>query len=206
MYAVSGRLIDRLGTRRGFGIFVATWSVGDLLHALARTALQFSFCRVLLGAAEPANFPAATKAVSEWFPMRERALAVGVFNSGTAIGACAAAPMVAWITLNLGWRYTFVAGAGLSAAWVILWFLTYRLPREHPRLSAEELSLIEDGASPPAKRAAVPLRRILAMPEAWGCILARILTDPLSCFFIFWMPKFLQQERGFDLAALGKYF
>jgi ACS family hexuronate transporter-like MFS transporter len=206
MYAVSGRLIDYLGTRRGFSLFVSLWSVGDLLHAFARTALQFLFCRVLLGAVEPANFPAGAKAVSEWFPMRERALAVGIFNSGTAIGACAAAPLVAWITLHLGWRYTFVAGAGLSAAWVVLWLLVYRLPREHPRLSAMELSLIEDGAAPPVPRSAVPLRRILAIREVWGCILVRMLMDPISYFCIFWMPKFLQQERGFDLGAIGRYY
>jgi ACS family hexuronate transporter-like MFS transporter len=206
MYAVSGRLIDRLGTRRGFGIFVSLWSVGDLLHALARTALQFSFCRVLLGAAEPANFPAATKAVSEWFPMRERAMAVGVFQAGTAIGACAAAPLTAWITLHWGWRYTFVVGAGLSAAWVVLWLLTYRLPRQHPRLSAEELRHIEEGSPPPVERTAVPLRRILGIREVWGCILVRMLMDPVSYFCIFWMPKFLQQERGFDLAAIGRYY
>jgi ACS family hexuronate transporter-like MFS transporter len=206
MYAVAGRLIDRIGTRRGLPIFVSIWSVANLLHAFARTVLQFSFCRILLGAAEPANFPAGVKAVSEWFPMRERTLAVGIFNSGTAIGACMAAPIVAWITLNLGWRYTFVAGTGLGVAWVILWLLCYRLPRQHPRLSAEELSLIEDSTPPPAERVVVPLRRILATREAWGCILARVLMDPISYFYMFWMPKFLQQERGFDLAAIGRYY
>jgi ACS family hexuronate transporter-like MFS transporter len=114
--------------------------------------------------------------------------------------------MVAWITLILGWRYTFVASAALSAAWVLLWLQAYRLPRQHPRLSAEELSLIEDGATPPAKQAATPLRRILRTREVWGCILVRILMDPISYFCIFWMPKFLQQERGFDLAAIGRYY
>src|SRR5580700_8679916 len=119
MYAVSGRLIDYLGTRRGFAIFVAAWSVVDLMHMFARTVGQFAVCRFFLGATEPANFPAGVKTVSEWFPLRERALAMGVFNSGTAIGAAIAAPMVAWVTLHFGWRYTFVVGAVLSVGWAI---------------------------------------------------------------------------------------
>jgi ACS family hexuronate transporter-like MFS transporter len=206
MYAVGGRLIDYLGTRRGFAFFVSFWSAADLLHAFARTVLQFSFCRFLLGAAEPVNFPAAVKAVSEWFPMRERALAVGIFNSGTAIGAGLAAPLVAWITLNLGWRYTFVAGAALSMCWVVLWLSAYRLPRQHPRICAEELALIEEDAQPRAEGETVPLGHILRIREAWGCILARLLTDPISYFFAFWMPQFLQRERGFNLADIGRYF
>ena len=210
MYAVSGRLIDYLGTRRGFAIFVSGWTMADVLHTFARTALQFSFCRFLLGAAEPANFPAGVKAVTEWFPVRERALAVGIFNSGTAVGAGIAAPLVAWITYHLGWRYTFLAGAALSTVWIIGWLLTYRLPQQHPWLSAEELTLIEErdqpDAPPPENPAPVSTWRILRMREAWGCIGARMLTDPISILFAFWMPKFLQQERGFTLADIGKYY
>ena len=205
MYAVSGRLIDLLGVRRGLSVFVGAWSLANLLHALARTALQFSFCRFLLGAAEPANFPAGVKAVSSWFPVRERALAVGIFNSGSALGAGLAAPMVAWITLAFGWRYAFVGGAALGAVWILLWQMTYREPQEHPRLGAEELRLIEEGKGAPQPEEPVSLRRILKMPEAWGCILARMLTDPISYLFIFWVPKFLQEERGFSLAAMGRY-
>jgi len=206
MNAVSGRLIDYLGTRRGLAIFVFAWSGVDALHALARTFLQLSACRFLLGATEAANFPAGVKAVAEWFPMRERALAVGIFNSGTAIGAAAAAPVVVWITLHFGWRYTFVAGSALSAVWLVAWLLCYRVPSQHPWLRKEELALIEKDAQPGARPAPVPMRRILATREVWGCILARVLTDPISFLFAFWMPKFLQQERGFDLAAIGKYF
>jgi len=207
MYAVSGRLIDLLGTRRGFAIFVAGWSVVDALHAFARTVLQFGFCRFLLGAAEPANFPAGVKAVSEWFPVRQRALAVGIFNSGTAVGAAVAAPLVAWIALAFGWRYTFAVGAAMSAAWTVLWLLVYRAPRRHPCLGPAELELIEEGsgdASAPGRP--VSIRRLLRLPETWGCIVARMLTDPISYFFAFWIPKFLQQERGFDLRAIGRYY
>ena len=206
MYAVSGRLIDYLGTRRGCAIFVAGWSVVDMMHMFARTVGQFAVCRFFLGATEPANFPAGVKAVSEWFPMRERALAVGIFNSGTAIGAAFAAPMVAWVTLNLGWRYTFIVGAVLSIIWVIIWLLFYRVPQEHPWVTPEELKLIEENQPVRISSKAVPILEILKTREAWGCILARMLTDPISYFFAFWMPKFLQQERGFDLAAIGKYY
>ena len=210
MYAVSGRLIDYLGTRRGLALFVSGWTVADVLHAFARTALQFSFCRFLLGAAEPANFPAGVKAVSEWFPVRERALAVGIFNSGTAIGAAIAAPLVAWITYHLGWRYIFIVGAALSATWVVFWLFNYRLPQQHPRLTAEELALIEERAQPatppPEKPAPVSTWRILRMRAAWGCIIARMLTDPISILFAFWMPKFLMKERGFTLADIGNYY
>jgi ACS family hexuronate transporter-like MFS transporter len=206
MNAVSGRLIDYFGTRRGFALFAGAWSVAHALHAFAGTMAQFAFCRVLLGAAEPANFPAGVKVVSEWFPVRERALAVGVFNAGTAIGAALAAPLVAWIALQFGWRYTFIVGAVLGAIWVCVWLLVYRVPQEHPWLTADELRLIEDNQPAGAQPRTVSTLRLLRMRETWGCMLARVFTDPISVFFAFWMPKFLQQERGFDLAAIGKYY
>ena len=208
MYAVSGRLVDWLGTRQSFLIFVSGWSVANALHAFARTAAQFSAVRFLLGAMEPANFPGGVKAATEWFPMRERALAVGIFNAGTTLGSALAAPIITWIALTWGWRYAFVFGGALGLVWVAVWAIFYRLPRDHPWIGAEELKLIEadrpaltaDGRAP-----RVSMGRLLAMRETWGCIVARAMTDPISYFFFFWIPKFLQQERGFDLAAIGKY-
>ena len=206
MYAVSGRLIDVFGTRRSFMIFVSAWSVANMLHALAYTALQFSFFRFLLGAAEPANFPAGVKAVSEWFPMRERALAVGIFNAGTAIGAALAAPVVSLIALTLGWRYAFVVTGALGFVWVAVWAVFYRLPQDHPRLSAAERELIlADSKTEEGGGELVPIRSLLGMRETWGCIAARVFIDPITYFLIFWVPKYLQQERGFDLADVGKY-
>jgi ACS family hexuronate transporter-like MFS transporter len=206
MYAVSGRLVDLLGTRRSFIVFVSSWSVANMLHALARTTLQLSFFRFLLGAAEPANFPGGVKAVSEWFPMRERALAVGVFNAGTAIGGALAVPVVSFIALAFGWRYAFAVTGGLGFLWVFAWARFYRLPAEHPRLGEAERDLIGgDAAAEQAPRELVPISRLLRMPEAWGCILARVLTDPISYFLNFWIPKYLQAERGFSLADIGRY-
>jgi ACS family hexuronate transporter-like MFS transporter len=208
MYAVAGRLVDALGTRRSFLIFVSAWSVANMLHGLARTALQLSFFRFLLGAAEPANFPAGLKAVSEWFPMRERALAVGIFNAGTAVGGAFAVPVVSFIALRWGWRWAFVGTGALGFAWVAAWALLYRLPQDHPRLGAAERALIfGEGSSggEPRIEPTVSVRQVLRMRAAWGCILARALTDPISYFLNFWIPKYLQAERGFTLAALGRY-
>jgi len=208
MYAVAGRLVDALGTRRSFLVFVSGWSVANMLHGLARTALQLSLFRFLLGAAEPANFPAGLKAVSEWFPMRERALAVGIFNAGTAVGGAFAVPVVSFIALRWGWRWAFVGTGALGFAWVLAWAFFYRLPQDHPRLGAAERALIlGDGAKSgePPNPPPVSVRQVLRMREAWGCILARALTDPISYFLNFWIPKYLQAERGFTLAALGRY-
>src|SRR5262245_12024709 len=207
MYAVSGKLIDIVGTRRGFMIFVSGWSIANMLHAFANSALQFRIFRSLLGAAEPANFPAGVKAVSEWFPMHERALAVGIFNAGTALGSSLAVPLVSWIALTWGVRYAFVATGAVGFLWVIVLTLFYRLPQDHPRLSESERKLIlSDPKSEEAdKQEPVSVGRLLRMRETWGCIFARVLTDPISYFLFFWTPKYFQQERGFNLADVGVY-
>lgn len=205
MYAVSGRLVDWLGTRKSFTIFVSGWSVATLLHFFARTPFHFSVCRFLLGATEPANFPAGVKGVAEWFPLRERALAVGIFNAGTAVGSALAAPLVVWISLTWGWRYAFIVTGGLGFVWVIAWLLFYRSPQDHPRLGDEEKAHILDGQEPAGDTPMVPWSKILRSRAVWGCVAARMLTDPISYFFVFWTPKYLQQAQGFDLADVGRY-
>ncbi|MCF3649412.1 MFS transporter [Synoicihabitans lomoniglobus] len=206
MYAVCGRLVDVLGSRWSFLIFVTGWSLSNMAHAFARTAAQFSVCRFFLGATEPASFPGGLRAVTEWFPLRERAVAVGIFNAGTAIGAGIAAPLVSWIALSWGWRWAFIVGGALGLVWVVIWAFCYRLPRQHPWLKEAELAHIEsDGDRTEVEPKAVPIPTLLKDRRAWGCFAARMLTDPISYFFIFWTPKFLQQERGFDLSDIGKY-
>jgi ACS family hexuronate transporter-like MFS transporter len=204
MYAVGGRLVDLLGTRRGLLLFASGWSAVSMLHALARSAAQLSVFRVLLGVTEAANIPAGVKAVTEWFPIRERALAIGIFNSGTAIGAAMAAPVVSAVALGLGWRAAFVVTGAVGFVWVAAWAAFYQLPHRHRRLAAAERALIEadEIAGAPAR---VPLSRLLAMRETWGCIAARLLTDPISYFLAFWVPKYLQDERGFTLAQNGMF-
>lgn len=206
MYAVSGKLIDLLGTRRGFLIFVSGWSVANMLHALANSVTQFRVFRLLLGATEPANFPGGVKAVSEWFPVRERALGVGIFNAGTALGSALAVPLVSWIALAWGWRFAFVLTGAIGFIWVGVWAKSYRLPLAHPRLSDAERALIaSDAESEEENQKPVSIRRLLSLPESWGCILARMLTDPISYFLFFWTPKYFQQERRFNLQAVGLY-
>jgi MFS transporter, ACS family, hexuronate transporter len=206
MYAVSGRLVDTIGTRSAFAIFVTSWSITNALHALAYTALQFSFFRFLLGVTEAANFPAGVKAVSEWFPMKDRALATGIFNAGASIGAALAAPVASFIALTWGWRYAFVVTGLLGFVWVVAWLILYHSPKTHPRLSELERSLILSDVTPSNRvESKIPLRTILSLRETWGCILVRVVTDPITYFLIFWVPKYLQQEQGFNLADLGKY-
>ncbi len=206
MYAVGGRIVDWLGTRRGLMLFATGWSIANMLHALARSLPQLAFFRALLGVTEAANIPAGVKAVSEWFPLKERALAVGIFNAGTAIGGAAAVPIVTTITLYLGWRAAFVVTGALGLVWVALWAAFYQSPLRHTRLGQAERALIlagqtgEDAGGPP-----VSVRRLLGMRETWGCILARVLTDPISYFLNFWIPQYLQDERGFTLTDLLKF-
>jgi ACS family hexuronate transporter-like MFS transporter len=204
-YFFSGYIVDRLGTRRSFLFFVSGWSSANMLHVFARSIGGLAACRGMLAVMEPANFPAGLKAVSEWFPMRERALAVGLFNSGTAFGNALAVPVAAFFTLRYGWRSAFIFTGALGFLWVIAWAMVYRRPQEHPRISPGELELIEAGQPPddgPRARK-VPILEILRRREAWGCMLARMLTDPISYFLFFWTPKYLENERGFNLKQMG---
>lgn len=206
MYAVSGRVIDIIGTRRGFVLFVAGWSLANMLHVFATTVAQFSFFRLLLGVFEPGSFTGGVRAVSEWFPMRDRALAIGIFNAGTAVGSMAAAPVVSFIAMQWGWRAAFVATGLLGFVWVAAWWVLYKLPKDHPRLSAEERTLItQDNHDNAGNEHAVPLGRLLRMRETWGCILVRALTDPISYFLLFWIPLYFQKRHGFDLKQLGMF-
>ncbi|HVU28438.1 MAG TPA: MFS transporter [Verrucomicrobiae bacterium] len=204
-YLFSGYIVDRLGTRRSFITFVSGWSAANMLHAFVKNFVGLALCRGLLAVMEPANFPAGLKAVSEWFPMRERALAVGIFNSGTAFGNALAVPVTAFITLRYGWQSAFVLTGILGFIWVIAWALIYRSPGEHLRLGKEELALIEAEQTEEeiTDTKKISILRILRMREVWGCMLARLLTDPVSYFLFFWIPKYLENERGFDLKQVG---
>jgi ACS family hexuronate transporter-like MFS transporter len=206
MYAVSGRIIDYIGTRRGFVLFVSGWSVANMLHVLASTVGQFSFFRFLLGVFEPGSFTGGVRAVSEWFPMRDRALAIGVFNAGTAVGSMASAPIVSFIAVKWGWRAAFLVTGALGFVWVAAWWFLFRQPKDHPRLSEEERRLIlADQSGDAASEQPVPLLRLLRMREAWGCMLVRALTDPISYFLLFWIPLYFQKRHGFELKDIGMF-
>ncbi|MGE0454502.1 MAG: MFS transporter [Vicinamibacteria bacterium] len=201
---VSGRLYDVIGTRLGFVFSIVVWSLAALAHATARSAASFGIFRAALGFGEAGNWPGAAKAVGEWFPVRERALGMGIFNTGAAVGGALSPPIIAWLALNWGWRMTFVLTGALGFLWLGLWLLLYRTPAEHPWITEEERSLILDGA--PAKPAAAPrpsLRLLLRHRQTWSVVMGRFITDPIWWLYIFWLPSYLQEARGFSLQQVG---
>ena len=202
MYLVGGWVVDRIGTRRSFLLFASAWSLATMAHGLASSVRGFQAARLLLGAVQPVNFPAGVRAAAEWFPMRERALAIGIFNSGTALGSTLAVPIVSAVALLAGWRWAFAIVGASGFLWVAAWALLYRLPTDHPRLGETERRLIDEGRE---KRGGRPprLAALAQMRETWGCVAARAFTDPITYFLTFWVPLYLQQERGFSLARLG---
>jgi ACS family hexuronate transporter-like MFS transporter len=195
-----GAIIDRIGTRVGYAIAMAIWSLAAMGHALARGALGFGAARFTLGLGEAGNFPSAVKTVAEWFPRKERALATGVFNAGSNIGAIIAPLTVPWIAIHYGWRAAFIATGLCGAPWVLVWLLAYRPPKEHPRLSKTELNYIESDSE---REARISWLSLLAHRQAWGYMIAKGLTDPIWWFFLYWLPKFLHSQHGLSLGELG---
>ncbi len=197
----AGAVIDRLGTRLGYALAICIWSLAAMSHALVRTALGFALARFLLGLGEAGNFPAAIKTVAEWFPRRERALATGVFNAGSNIGAILAPLIVPLIAVRWGWQYAFLFTGVLSAAWLAIWLKGYRSPSQHAGVSPEELAYIR--SDPPESTAKIPWARLLEHRQTWAFAAAKFMTDPIWWFFLFWLPKFLNSEYGLTLTALG---
>ncbi|GAB3516141.1 MFS transporter [Pseudoxanthomonas daejeonensis] len=197
----AGAIIDRLGTRIGYAIAIAVWSVAAMSHALAATVGGFILARFFLGLGEAGNFPAAIKTVAEWFPRRERALATGIFNSGSNIGAIVAPLMVPVVAVAWGWQAAFLVTGVLSATWLVVWLLWYRAPERQPHVSAAELQWIR--SDPPEAVVRVPWSQIVRHRQAWAFVAAKFLTDPIWWFFLFWLPKFLHSEYGLTLTGLG---
>jgi ACS family hexuronate transporter-like MFS transporter len=196
-----GRLMDRVGVRRGFAAAVTTWSIAAVSHALVSTVTGFSAARAFLGLGESGNFPGANKAVAEWFPKKERALAFGLFNSGSNVGVVAAALLVPWIALTLGWRWAFVVTATLDLLWLAVWLLVYRDPGRNRRVSDAELAYIRsDPADPPGR---TPWWRLLGYRQTWAFIVGKGLTDPVWLFYLFWLPKFLDTNWSVRLSRLA---
>ncbi len=202
MYLVSGILVDRWGTRRALAAFMVWWSVSNMLHAFARTAAGLGMFRILLGIGEPGNFMASARAASEWYPPRERAFLNGLANAGAAVGAVLAAPLIVWLYQWLGWRAMFVATGCLGLVWLAAWLALYHLPEKHPLITGAELRLIrEPGAETPAVR--VRWIDLLRFPQTWGLFWSRFLSDPVWWFYLFWLPKYLAEQRGFTMAEIG---
>jgi MFS transporter, ACS family, hexuronate transporter len=196
----AGRLIDKLGTKIGYALATALWSVAAVCHAFARGTLGFAIARVFLGVTESGNFPAAIKATAEWFPKKERALATGIFNSGSNIGAIAAPLSVPLIADAWGWQWAFIITGAIGFIWLILWFIYYEVPRKQKRLSEAELIFIEsdkeDVAVAPGEDAKPKLGwgKLLTYRQTWAFALGKFLTDPVWWFYLFWLPDFLRKE------------
>jgi ACS family hexuronate transporter-like MFS transporter len=197
----AGAVIDRLGTRIGYALAISVWSIAAMSHALVRTVLGFGAARFLLGLGEAGNFPAAIKTVAEWFPQRERALATGIFNAGTNIGAIIAALMVPLVAGAWGWRYAFLVTGVLSALWLVFWLTVYRPPAQHSALSSAELAYIQ--TDPAESAAKIPWTQLFRYRQTWAFVVAKFMTDPIWWFFVFWLPKYLNAEYGLTLTSLG---
>ncbi|PZN33871.1 MAG: MFS transporter [Proteobacteria bacterium] len=197
----AGAVIDRLGTRVGYALAISVWALAAMSHSLAVSALGFAIARFVLGLGEAGNFPAAIKTVAEWFPRRERALATGIFNSGSNIGAIVAPLTAPIIAVTWGWQAAFLFTGLLSAAWLITWLATYRTPERHPALTAAELAYIRSDPQEPTTR--IPWAQLLRHRQTWAFVAAKFMTDPIWWFFLFWLPKFLNAEYGLTLTQLG---
>jgi ACS family hexuronate transporter-like MFS transporter len=206
MYAGGGALIDWLGTRRGFVVIMIWWSLACAGHGLAQGFGSLALSRFLLGVGEGGGFPAATKAVAEWFPARERSTAMGIINAGTAVGAVLAPPLLAAIILTASWRWAFMVCGLAGLAWTVWWAREYYPPAQHRSLSpAERETIAEVFAAPAANEPAMPWTSLLRIRAVWGLVLAKFLTDGAWYFYLFWLPKYLYDARGFDVKQVGYY-
>ncbi|MEL6183692.1 MAG: MFS transporter [Myxococcota bacterium] len=205
--SLSGRLYDIIGTRAGFVVSIAVWSAAVALHALARGVASFSAFRVLLGLGEAGNWPGAVKSNAEWFPVKERALAQGIFNSGASVGSIISPILIALLYVQLGWQVTFVLLGGLGVLWIIPWLVVNRAgPEAHPWITAEERALIM--AEAPATSDSGPRRSVLELlstRRAWAVLASRFFLDPIWWLFVFWLPIYLSERFGFDIKQIGLF-
>ena len=199
---VVGRLMDRVGARWGMGLAIGFWSLAATVHAGASSVMQFAMARFALGLGESGGFPGAIKAVSEWFPKRERALATGIFNAGSNVGALLTPIVVPILVLTVGWRAAFIVTGLSGLALMAVWFFVYRRPQEHPKVSAEELAWIESDA-PDEPGGQMTWLQALKRREAWAFIVGKFLTDPVWWLFLFWLPDFFAKTYDLNLLTFG---
>ncbi|MDA3881502.1 MAG: MFS transporter [Prolixibacteraceae bacterium] len=198
----TGTILDRIGTKKGFSIAIVLWSLAGMVHAAARTVFGFAASRFLLGIGASGNFPASIKTVAEWFPKKERALATGVFNSGTNVGAILTPLLVPLIALNWGWKWAFISTGALGFIWLAFWLYFYVRPEKNNKLTISEREyILQDSNEPEQKR--IPWKKIIRHRQTLGICLARFVTDPIWWFFLYWLPKFLYSNYGIDLTNIG---
>jgi ACS family hexuronate transporter-like MFS transporter len=195
----AGRLTDRLGTRLGFALAIVVWSFAAMSPGAATSVLTFAIAMFFLGLGEAANFPACIKTVAEWFPRKERALAAGIFNSGANVGALVVPILVVFFKELVGWRGVFVLTGATGFVWLAFWLWLYRKPEEHPAIAPAELAHILSDRE--AGSSSVPWKRIVPSKETWAFALAKMLTDPIWWFYLFWLPTYLQTTFHLDIRA-----
>ncbi|HEX6730547.1 MAG TPA: MFS transporter, partial [Pyrinomonadaceae bacterium] len=200
---LSGKLYDRIGTRRGFTLSILVWSIAASAHAFARGLASLSFFRFVLGLGEAGNWPGAAKVIAEWFPARERGFAMGIFNSGVCIGSIIAPPLIVWLQLQFGWQTVFLVTGGLGFIWLALWLKFYETPQRHRAITAEEYSLIQQDRPPAAEGLVIRWHKLLEYRQVWAIVLARFLTDPVWWLYLTWLPLYLYNVRGFSLKQIG---
>jgi ACS family hexuronate transporter-like MFS transporter len=197
-----GNLIDRVGTKVGYAISVVIWSIAAMAHAMARTTGGFIIARTSLGLGEGGNFPAAVKAVAEWFPKRERAFATGIFNSGTNVAAMIGPPLIAWIYSSYGWQEAFIWTGALGFFWLILWWIYFDVPEKQKRVGKAELNyILSDAPDHATDGARIGWRKILGYRQTWSFVLGKMMTDPVWWFYLFWIPSFFNTTYGLDLKS-----
>ena len=211
---LSGKLYDRVGTRLGFTFSIVMWSAAAAAHAFARGLTSLSALRFVLGFGEAGNWPGAAKAVAEWFPVRQRAFGMAIFNSGAAIGSIIAPPLIIWLQLHYGWQTTFLVTGALGFFWLALWLVFYQTPDRHRWITDEERALIREapaveGGSEEAtavdSTVAPRWRDLLRHRQVWAIVLARFFTDPVWWLYITWLPLYLYNARGFSLKEIGLF-
>ena len=200
---IAGRFIDRVGTKAGYALSLIVWSIASMGHALVKGTLGFIIARSTLGLSEAGNFPSAIKTVAEWFPKKERALATGIFNSGTNVGAIAAPLTVPLIAEMWGWQWAFIITGAIGFIWLVFWLTMYEIPAKHKRLSAAEFDYIHsdtdeltDISLPDQKK--VTWGKLLGFRQTWAFVLGKFLTDPIWWFYLFWLPAFLKAQYGIE--------
>lgn len=231
--SLSGKLYDRIGTRLGFTFSIIVWSLAAMAHAFARGLGSLSLFRFILGLGEAGNWPGAAKTIAEWFPIKQRAFAMAIFNSGAAIGSIVAPPLIVWLAQTYDWQTTFLVTGSLGFLWLVLWLLFYQTPDRHRWITPEELTLIRSGqvaaedVQPAAEQESVPTiediapsvipgaaaptegaprwRELLRYKQVWAIVAARFLTDPIWWLYITWLPKYLTDARGFSLTKIGLF-
>jgi ACS family hexuronate transporter-like MFS transporter len=203
--ALSGKLYDRIGNKRGFAASIIVWSVASMLHAFARGLVSLNCFRFMLGLGEAGNWPGAAKVIAEWFPVNERALGMGIFNSGTSIGSVIAPPLIISMQLWFGWRATFVALGACGFAWLALWLKFYEPPEKHPRITPEEYALLAREREESKRSRRIGWMELMRHRETWAIVLARFFADPVWWMYFTWLPMYLYNARGFSLKQIGAF-